>query len=244
MVSIFRFQQFSVQQGESAMKVCTDATLFGAMAPVAGGERVLDIGAGSGLLSLMLMQLGAGHVTAVELTEQACRDAAVNFSASPWSERLELVWQSIQDYAECCDQRYDLIISNPPFFERHSKNSVNLRRLARHTDLLPHHELVRLVARLLGEAGRFYLLIPAHEVARITDLAAAAGLWLTGRVDYAGHVHSRAKVAALTFSRRPEMFVYRRLVIYNAPRAYSEESARYLSPFLLRFAAPADWQQA
>lgn len=220
------------------MKVCTDATLFGAMAPVNGGERVLDIGAGSGVLSLMLAQLGAGHVTAVELTPQACRDAAANFSGSPWSGRLELVAQSIQAYAGRCDRHYDLIICNPPFFERHSKNSADLRRVARHSDLLPHGELVRSAARLLAADGRFYLLFPVHGVVRISALAASLGLRLVGRVDFAGHSQSQAKVAALTFARRPEMFVCRRLVIYNAPRVYSEESARYLSPFLLRFATP------
>ncbi len=220
------------------MKVCTDATLFGAMAPLQRGERVLDIGTGSGLLSLMLMQRGAGQVTAVELTEQACRDARVNFSGTPWQDRLELVHQSIQAFALDCRQDYDLIISNPPFFERHSKNRARLRNLARHADLLPHDDLVRIAASLLGESGRFYLLVPLQGVGRITGLAAAAGLWLTGRVDYAGYTDSRAKVTALTFGQRPEMFVCRRLVIYNAPRVYSAESRRYLSPFLLRFADP------
>jgi tRNA1Val (adenine37-N6)-methyltransferase len=209
------------------------------MAPVAGGERVLDIGAGSGLLSLMLMQLGAGRVTAVELAASACRDAAANFATGPWSGRLELVPRSIQAYATDCDRRYDLIISNPPFFEQHTKSDTKLRRLARHADRLPYAELVPIAARLMREDGCFYLLIPVHGVARVSALAAAAGLRLNGRVDYAGHGHSQAKVAALSFSRRPEMFVSRRLVIYNAPRTYSEESARYLAPFLLRFAAPA-----
>ncbi|WP_260293105.1 tRNA1(Val) (adenine(37)-N6)-methyltransferase [Sedimenticola hydrogenitrophicus] len=238
-MSIFRFQQFGVRQGETAMKVCTDATLFGAMAPVAGGERVLDIGAGSGLLSLMLMQLGAGRVTAVELAASACRDAAANFAASPWSGRLELVRRSIQAYATDCDRRFDLIISNPPFFEQHTKSGTNLRRLARHADRLPYAELVPIAARLLREDGCFYLLIPVHGVTRVSALAAAAGLRLNGRIDFAGHGHSQAKVAVLSFSRRPELFVSRRLVIYNAPRTYSEESTRYLAPFLLRFAVPA-----
>ncbi|WP_428624382.1 tRNA1(Val) (adenine(37)-N6)-methyltransferase [Sedimenticola sp.] len=236
-MSTFRFQQFTVQQGESAMKVCTDATLFGAMAPVAGGEQVLDIGAGGGLLSLMLMQLGAAQVTAVELTESACRDAALNFAASPWCDHLEWVHQSIQDFAADCQRRYDLVISNPPFFQQHSKSRETLRNLARHSDRLPHTELVGIAARLLSESGCFYLLIPRHAVAPVTALAEAAGLFAVGRADYAGYRESQAKVTALSFRRRREMFVSRRLVIYNAPRVYSEESTRYLSPFLLRFAA-------
>ncbi|TVT55272.1 MAG: methyltransferase [Sedimenticola thiotaurini] len=238
-MSVFQFQQFSVQQVESAMKVCTDATLFGAMAPIAGGEQVLDIGAGSGLLSLIAMQLGAGSVTAVELTEEACRDAQHNFSASPWSDKLTLLHQSIQLFAAQSKMRFNLIISNPPFFEQHSKSPKALRQIARHTDQLSHVELIHIAASLLDEAGRFYLLIPVHSVERVVTTATDHGLFLTQRVDYAGFEHNQAKVAALIFQRSAEMFVHRRLSIYNAPRIYADESARYLAPFLLRFSAAA-----
>ncbi len=221
------------------MKVCTDATLFGAMAPIAGGEQVLDIGSGSGLLSLMAMQLGAGQVTAVELTEEACRDAQVNFAESPWVNGLELVNQSIQTFSAQSTTQYDLIISNPPFFENHSKNPSSLRQAARHTDLLPFDELIQIVSERLKTSGLFYLLIPVSAVARLVELAGERGLHLIRRVDYAGFETSTAKVAALTFRDRADRFVYRRLVIYNAPRSYTEESAGYLRPFLLRFAAVA-----
>ncbi len=221
------------------MKVCTDATLFGAMAPIRGGERVLDIGAGTGLLSLMVLQLGAAEATAVELTEEACRDARVNFAASPWADRMTLVHQSIQAFSKQCGDRFDLIMSNPPFFDQHSKNPEALRQIARHTDQLPHAELVQIVSQLLDDDGRFYLLIPVAAIARIVEAAKQRGLALTQRVDYAGFSHSQAKVAALTFKRIPERLVHRRLDIYNAPRIYTEESSRYLTPFLLRFSAVA-----
>lgn len=219
------------------MKVCTDATLFGAMAPIKGGERVLDIGAGTGLLSLMALQLGAAEATAVELTEEACRDAWDNFVASPWADRLMLIHQSIQAFAGSCEMRFDLIISNPPFFYRHSKNPAALRQIARHTDQLPHDELLQIVSRLLDDDGRFYLLLPVVAITGIIEIARQWGLSLTQRVDYAGFPYSQVKVAALIFQRVPERLVHRRLDIYNAPRIYTEESARYLAPFLLRFAA-------
>ena len=93
---VFRFRQFSVAQSQSAMKVCTDAILFGAMASVNPGDRVLDIGAGTGVLSLMTAQLGAAHVTAVELTQEGYEETRLNFNNSPWSDRFEAVHQDIQ----------------------------------------------------------------------------------------------------------------------------------------------------
>ncbi|MET0088097.1 MAG: methyltransferase [Sedimenticola sp.] len=235
-MSIFRFQQFSVLQERSGMRVCTDATLFGAMAPIRGGERVLDIGAGTGLLALMVAQLGAAGVTAVELTEEAYSEASYNFAQSPWSEKLTAVHQDIQGFAKHCDERFGLVISNPPFFDSHSKSAEADRNAARHTDLLPYGELIIAVERLLGDDGIFYLLIPCHAVERFAELAAGEGLHLRRRIDYRGYRHNRPKVSALTFSRRPGGYGSEILTIYSEGREYSGESARYLSPFLLRFA--------
>ena len=141
-MSTFHFQQFSVIQRQSAMKVCTDAVLFGAMAPVNRGDRVLDIGTGTGVLSLMAAQLGAAQVTAVELTQQGYEEAHINFNNSPWADHLEAVHQDIQGFAMTARRQYDLIICNPPFFENHSKTTNSLRKVARHNDLLPFADLI------------------------------------------------------------------------------------------------------
>ncbi|MET0094917.1 MAG: methyltransferase, partial [Sedimenticola sp.] len=178
------------------MRVCTDATLFGAMAPIRGGERVLDIGAGTGLLALMVAQLGAAGVTAVELTEEAYSEASYNFAQSPWSEQLTAVHQDIQGFAKRCDERFGLVISNPPFFDSHSKSAEADRNAARHTDLLPYVELITAVGSLLSDSGLFYLLIPSHAVERFAQLAAGEGLHLFRRIDYRGYQHNRPKVSA------------------------------------------------
>jgi len=237
-MSIFHFQQFSVLQQHSGMKICTDAVLFGAMAPVKQGDEVLDIGTGTGVLALMAAQLGAAKVTAVELTQEAFNEAAINFDNSPWTERLEAVHQAIQSFA--AHQQYDLIISNPPFFDNHLKTSDALRNTARHTDQLPFTDLLGVVGQSLAPQGLFYLLIPAHAVAKFSALALTAGFYLIRQTDFRGFAHNEAKVSALTFSRTAAVLTATVLTIYQSHNVYSPDSAAYLADFLLRFAKASD----
>lgn len=235
-MSTFRFQQFSVLQKNSGMKICTDAVLFGAMAPVKQRDRVLDIGAGTGVLTLMAAQLGAAKVTAVELTQEAYQEANINVNNSPWAERLEVVHQDIQSFALAADQQYDLIISNPPFFENHLKTVDTLRNTARHADQLPFADLIGVAGSLLAPQGLFYLLLPAHAVTKFCAQASASGFYLLNQIDFRGYAHNEAKVSALTFSRIVAVRQIRLLTIYESHKVYSSDSAAYLADFLLRFA--------
>jgi len=225
-----------VLQQQSAMKVCTDAVLFGAMAPVKKNASVLDIGAGTGLLSLMVAQLGAARVTAVEITEEAFGEANINFQQSPWPDRLTVVHQPIQDYALTADRSYDLIICNPPFFDNHYKTDSALKTTARHTDNLAFADLIRIAEQLLDPQGLFYVLLPVHASAKLVGLALAVGLHLRRQTDFRAYQHSKAKVTALLFGRNKATVAVQIVTIYESPGVYSQESAGYLAGFLLRFA--------
>lgn len=237
-MTTFRFQQFSMQQQQSAMKICTDSLLFGAMTPIKGNDRVLDIGAGTGVLSLMAAQLGASKVTAVELTQEAYQEACINFKNSPWDDRLDAVHKAIQSFADTCADRYDLVVSNPPFFENHWKGSDSLRNIARHTDQLGFADLIISVDKLLTEDGLFYLLLPVHEVEKFAADALKAGFCLISRTDYQWSFQHASKVSALTFSRTSLVFSKAVLTVYESYGVYTSEAESYLAPFLLRFQKP------
>lgn len=217
------------------MKVCTDAVLFGAMAPVNRVDRVLDIGAGTGVLSLMAAQLGAAHVTAIELTQQGYDEAHVNFNNSRWADHLKAVHQDIQGFASATACQYDLIICNPPFFENHSKTTNSLRKVARHNDQLPFADLIKSADQLLSGHGLFYLLLPVHALEKFVAAALVAGFYLIRQTDFRGYTHNKAKVSALTFSRTVAVFATSLLTVYESHRIYTKDSECYLSAFLLRF---------
>ena len=169
MVVGFSFKQFDVAHGLCAQKVSSDACLFGGFvaAHAKRGRRVLDIGAGSGLLTLMLAQkLETAHCDAVEISEASTRQCRSNFENSPWSRRLRVFERRIQDFHS--EEPYDVIIANPPFFSAGRRPHNKDRIQATHQDELPLDDLATSVDRLLG--GEFWCLLPPQEQSTLSDL--------------------------------------------------------------------------
>ena len=173
----FQFKQFTIQQEHCAMKVCTDACLFGAwVADKIKTENskiksVLDIGAGTGLLSLILAQQTDAIIDAVEIDEAATTQARQNFDTSPWKERLNVYNSSIQESDQQTNKKYDLIISNPPFFENDLKGDNVKKNIALHSSELSLDELLNAIDKYLKDDGLFAVLLPYHRTAYFEKLA-------------------------------------------------------------------------
>jgi tRNA1Val (adenine37-N6)-methyltransferase len=181
----FQFKQFTVYQGKAAMKVCTDACLFGAwVTEKMQNEKIkniLDIGAGTGLLSLMLSQKTDAQIDAVEIDEQAAQQSKENFEASPWSERLSIFNSPIQQFNSTIT--YDVIISNPPFFLQSLRSDNEQKNLAKHSGSLFSNELTDVVDKLLAPKGKFTILLPYIEFKRFEIIAKEKQLHLVQKAD-------------------------------------------------------------
>lgn len=172
----FCFKQFSVTDSGSAMKLGTDAVLLGAWAPVIPGCHALDIGAGSGVISLMLAQRGARSVTAIEIDSAATGTAAFNFTNSPWKDRLNLIYGDALTH-EWGESTFSLIVSNPPFFSESLKSPCQARATARHEDSLPLLGLLALSSRLLDDSGSLAVIYPSARERDMENASVAARLY-------------------------------------------------------------------
>ncbi len=172
----FEFKQFKVIHEKSAMKVGIDGVLLGVWSNFDNCQRILDVGTGTGLLSLMAAQRSKAIIDAVEIDSDAALEAELNFSNSGWSERLNISKMSFQDFET--DKRYDHIISNPPFFENSLKPNDEKRLKARHTDSLSLDELLAKAKQYLRDDGRISLILPADKDDQLAKMVEMKGLFV------------------------------------------------------------------
>jgi tRNA1Val (adenine37-N6)-methyltransferase len=158
-MSHFDFKQFRVSHDRCAMKVGTDGVLLGAWSPIEGSRRILDIGTGSGLVALMLAQRSNARIVGVELDTEAATQASENALASPFASRIEIVNADILDYRS--EEKFDAIVSNPPFFNNALECPEIGRSRARHTSSLPLNALIDIAFDLLTEGGTFSVILPS-----------------------------------------------------------------------------------
>lgn len=232
--SYFHFKQFTVWQDQCAMKVGTLACILGAYASATAPKQILDIGAGTGLLALMLAQrFPEAAIDAVEIEAGAFRQASVNLKESRWKSRIHLIHGDILGFSSSC--KYDLIVSNPPFFEKYLKSPDDKTNLARHNDHLPFAGLLAKVKELLAPEGSFYVLLPPFEMKRLENLALAKGLFPKKELHIYNFPGQPAKAVVSAFSHEKKNCANEALVIRDEDKNYTSEFISMLKDFYLHF---------
>ncbi|MEO6882633.1 MAG: methyltransferase [Bacteroidia bacterium] len=175
----FVFKQFSIHQDKCAMKVGTDAVLLGSWVNAENVQHILDIGTGTGIIALMLAQKTIASIDAIDIDENACLQATENKDACNWKNRVQIHCISLQDFSKKSTKKYDVIVSNPPYFIDSSKALGIERTTARHTDLLSFEELIDGVISLLQKNGKFCIILPFKEGETFIEMANEKKLFLT-----------------------------------------------------------------
>lgn len=234
MNNYFQFKQFRIDQDDCAMKVSTDACLFGAWAPVMKFvTTVLDIGAGTGLLSLMLAQKNKNIcIDAIELNLKASQQANINFTASPWSNRLKVIHTDVKDFVK--EHKYEMIICNPPFFQNSLLGPDNNRNIARHTSQLEYSDIIKAMEMYLTGNGYAAILLPAAEHKVWQKLLMISGWYVNMEVRVRPLPHKPVNRIMSICSKQDIPNDIREVCIYSEQGKYSDEFIALLKPFYLQ----------
>jgi len=232
----FKFKQFHVLQNHCAMKVGTDAVLLGCWTNIQPHlHSVLDIGAGTGILALMLAQrCDAPQVDALEIDNKAYEQCVTNFENSPWNNRLFCYHASLQEYTAEIDEKYDLIIANPPFHSEEYKSKEVQRDLARSADALPFRHLVESVSVLLSEQGRFSVVIPFSQEKDFIVLATKERLFPAQILRVQGSPSSKIVRSLIEFSFVKTEVIIEKLIIETSRHQYTQEYIDLTKDFYLK----------
>ncbi|RDI15766.1 tRNA1(Val) (adenine(37)-N6)-methyltransferase [Flavobacterium sp. AG291] len=233
---MFKFKQFTVQQDKCAMKVGTDGVLLGAWTPVDHNPfSILDIGAGTGLIALMLAQrCHAEQIDGLEIDADAHEQAVDNFENSPWGDRLFCYHASLDEFMEEPEDEYDLIVSNPPFYTDGYFSGDEQRDMARHNNSLPFEDLIQASEILLSEIGVLAVVIPFKEEEKFIALAKEEQLYPFKITRVKGTPETEIKRSLIALSRTEKKITTDELIIETARHKYTDEYISLTKDFYLK----------
>lgn len=236
-MSNFQFKQFAVEQDRCAMKIGTDGVLLGAWTPISNNPfSILDIGAGTGIIALMLAQRSnAEQIDALEIDEDAYEQATDNFENSSWSDRLFCYHAGLDEFVEEPEDEYDIIVSNPPFYTEDYKTENEQRDLARFADAMPFDELIEAADLLLSENGIFSVIIPYKEEGNFIALANEYQLYPLKITRVKGTPTTEIKRSLLAFTRKETIdYTVDELIIETERHIYTPEYIALTKDFYLK----------
>lgn len=232
----FKFKQFTIQHAQSAHKVGTDGVLLGAWTGLEHQpDAILDIGSGTGLIGLMMAQRSnATQIDAIEINDEAFEECVLNFENSAWNDRLFCYHGDIKELADEPDLNYDLIISNPPFFENDKTETSTNRKLARQHQALTYKDLINAVTKLLTGEGVFSTIIPFSDHETFISMAENQKLVPFKITHVKGHVDSGFKRTLMQFSHQSKSLKTDELVLETSRHVYTEAYKDLVKDFYLK----------
>ena len=235
--TVFAFKQFNIKQDKCAMKVGTDAVLLGAWIQPINEKNILDVGTGTGVIALMLAQKTKAEIVGIDIDLQATQQAKENVEASIFKNQIKIIHSSLQAYCNASDVKYQLIVSNPPFFEQSFKSTDEKRSNARHADVLPFEELLDSVIKLLDISGKFCLILPTLEAEKFRTMAQKKGLHLSKLLRIKSRTDKETdKRHLMQFEFTPSEFSEDTLVIEDNERHnYTKEYKEFTKEYYLNF---------
>jgi tRNA1Val (adenine37-N6)-methyltransferase len=232
--SWFSFKQFTIAQDKAAFKVGTDGVLLGAVADTAKADHILDIGTGTGLVAIMLAQRSNAKIHAIEPDPDSFQQCIENINACPWKERIEAEMVSLRDFRPSA--RFDLIVSNPPYFTDSLKNPDPRKSAARHNDTLGNDELLEGVSSLISEKGKFQVILPWAEGNVLIATAAIYGLYCNEILKIRPTSSAEIRRMLITFSREKIKVSERFLTIEQGARhEFTQQYIDLTRDFYIRF---------
>ena len=233
----FSFKQFIIHQDQTAMKVTTDACIFGAYTAIDETKKILDIGTGTGLVAMMLAQRTKAQIDAVEIESSAYNQAVTNIQESIFKEQINVFNTSIQLFSTRSEQQnqYDLIVSNPPFFHNHLKAKEITRNNSFHTDTLSFEDLIHSVLQLISSVGTFVILLPLHESSVFEELSIPQGLYPQKKLTIRHRKDTKILRIITTFGFTKTQTQEENLIIKNPDESYSLAFGMLLKDYYLIF---------
>ena len=238
----FQFKEFKVHQNRCAMKIGTDGVILGAWSSIEHEpQSILDIGTGTGIIALQLAQRSSAvTIDAIEIDEQAHEQCTHNFEHSSWADRLFCYHGSVQEFASEMEHKYDLIVSNPPFFKApkstgsQTQNTSQERAVARFTDTLPFKHLVVCAAHLLSQNGVFCTILPQKEADSFIEIAAQNKLFISKICTIRGIKTSKIKRCLLAFSLHQSKPKTQELTIEVSRHNYTQDYKNLVRDFYVK----------
>jgi len=230
----FHFKKFSLLHHQSTMKVGTDAMLLGSWVDISTSKQILDIGTGCGIIALLLAQRSNASIDAVEIDELSAKEARLNFEISPWNDRLKCYHTDVKRFTEIIGKKYDLIITNPPFFTSGFKTKTARRNLARHTDTLDFESLIRIAGFLLTEEGVFALVLPYTEGMQFIEIAEKHDFHLSKLMEIIPTFGKDCNRLNMVFTKtKPQNIVKETFTIRNSDGEFTDQYNFQLRDFYL-----------